>query len=395
MSNRAADSTDAAYAEALQWLFSQTRAGAPRSVERMERLVSLLSLSAPPQVAHVVGTNGKGTVSAMLAAGMQACGADSGLFISPHVEDFRERISVNSVQISKSEVVESVARLRAAAATGAAFFELSLAMALWHFERERIDFLALEAGVGARSDATMAVGNTIITVISSIALDHQDSLGATVTAIAEDKAAAVRPGLPVVTAVEGEALEVVRRVAGEADSPLIRPETHPQLFTVPAAAGASATRLENQRLAAAALRVLGVPERAVVAGVNRPALPARGEWFRISGRKVLLDGAHDPAAARALVSGLEPGYGLLYAGLGKKQREATLAELSRSAAFTVITELPGEEPVEMDGALRIGDNRAALRAALDRTPGGGTLVVAGSLYLAGNLRSLISELSRA
>lgn len=387
---------DEQYAAALEWLFSQTRAGAARSPARMEQLSSRLGLSAPPRVAHVVGTNGKGTVSAMIAAGMQAAGETAGLFISPHVEEYRERITVNAQRISRAEVIEFTRQLRAGPPLDSAFFELTLALALQHFSRAQVSFLALEAGVGARSDATLAIGNTVLTVISSIALDHQDTLGSSLGAIAQDKAAAIRPGVPVVTALAGEVFSVVEDVARQLDSPLLSPATEPGLFSVPAAVAASGTRYVNQRLAAAALRSLGADQQALLSGVSRPPLPGRGEWFTLpAGRRVLLDGAHDPAAARALLAELPAGYGLVYAGLGRKQREETARELSRGAAFVISTGLPDGEALLLSGAQQISDNRAALLSALEQTPPGGTVLVAGSLYLAGSLRGLLSELSEA
>ncbi|CAN5781639.1 hypothetical protein BH24DEI2_BH24DEI2_22490 [soil metagenome] len=93
------------YEDALEWLFAQTRGGAPRSAERMRTLMTRLVLESPPNVVHVVGTNGKGSVAAMLAAGFEAAGRRTGLFVSPHVESFRERISVDGRWISEADVL--------------------------------------------------------------------------------------------------------------------------------------------------------------------------------------------------------------------------------------------------------------------------------------------------
>lgn len=391
--NTAVSHPAAGYAEALDWLFVRTRAGRERSVTRMARLIGQLQLTVPPKVAHVVGTNGKGTVSAMLAAGLQAQGETTGLFISPHVTDYRERISVNGRQIPEREVTQFVTELHGTVAAEAAFFELTLALALRHFAERQVSFLVLEAGVGARNDATSAVGNTVLTVVTSIAADHQETLGTTIAEITADKAAAIRPGQPLVTANQGEALRVLRRTALEQGSPLYHPADDPRLFSVPAGLRAQGTRAENQRLAAAALRLLGASEEAVAAGVSRPALPGRGERFRIRGRTVLLDGAHDPAAARALVAGLEPGYVLLYAGLGRKQRLLTCRQLASGAASVISTDVAGHEPLDWPGAQVIKGSHAAFTAALALTPPAGLLVIAGSLYLAGELRPLLSELS--
>src|SRR5690625_3133246 len=142
----------------------------------MARLIGQLQLTVPPKVAHVVGTNGKGTVSAMLAAGLQAQGETTGLFISPHVTDYRERISVNGRQIPEREVTQFVTELHGTIAAEAAFFELTLALALRHFAERQVSFLVLAAGVWARSDAPRADGHTVRTALSCIAPDEQETL---------------------------------------------------------------------------------------------------------------------------------------------------------------------------------------------------------------------------
>lgn len=386
----------AGYPAALSWLFSRTRQGADRSPARMAALMTELGLTPPLAVAHVVGTNGKGTVSAMIAAGMQAAGTRTGLFISPHVEEFRERISVAGRQISEAEVTAFVQRVQPGAGErDAAFFEYVLALALEHFAAERVGFVALEAGVGASNDATLAVGNTVLTVITSIALDHTQTLGDTVTLIAAEKAAAIVPGAPVVTAATGEVLDVIRARAHHTGSELIVPATHAGLFELPDGTAAGGTRQLNQRLAAAALRRLGVSEAAVASGVTRPPLPARGERFWVRGTEVVLDGAHDPAAAAALTAGLPAGYVLVYGGLGRKQREATCAELAEDAAAVFSTAVAPEEPLRPEGATVIPDNRAALEAALEAAGPGGVVVIAGSLYLAGSMRPLLLQLAQS
>lgn len=384
------------YTEALDWLFRQTRSGRERSPGVMAAAITELELRRPRQVVHVVGTNGKGTVSSMIAAGMQTAGTRSGLFISPHVEDFRERISVDGRLVGREEVVSFVQKVREGdGPADLAFFEYCLALALDHFCRQGADFAVLEAGVGARHDATLAVGNTVLTVVTSIALDHTQTLGETVSLITADKAAAIRPGVPVVTAEHGPARQVLEMVALEAGSRFYHPDTRPDLFRVGQAASGTGTRALNQRLAAAALRVLGAGEAEVEAGISLRALPGRGERFEIQGRQVLLDGAHDPAAAAALTRGLQPGYTLIYGGLGRKQREATCAVLAERAGPVISTAVQPEDPLQFSGARLIADNRAALQAALAATRPGGLIVIAGSLYLAGSMRPLLSELAVA
>ena len=227
----------------LDWLYAQTRAGAPRSPDTMARLLRELDLEVPQQVAHVVGTNGKGSVTAMIAAGMTAAGERTGRFLSPHVEDFSERIAVDGQALPESGLERLIAPLRALT-PGVSFFELTLVMALRYFREQGVTFLALEAGVGARNDATLALGNTAVTVVTSIALDHTDVLGNTLELIARDKAAAIRPGKPVISALSGGAFHEIDSAGGVH----VHPSTHPWLFELPAGTAASGTRLANQRL---------------------------------------------------------------------------------------------------------------------------------------------------
>jgi dihydrofolate synthase/folylpolyglutamate synthase len=141
------------YIESLAWLFARTRGGAPRHTDRMRHLIDMRGLHTPAEVVQIVGSNGKGTVASIIAAGLSASGRRSGLFISPHVEDFRERISVRGIPIGEQEVIDAVASMRANPhLAGFGFFELTLAMALEHFDGSEVDIAIVEAGIGARNE---------------------------------------------------------------------------------------------------------------------------------------------------------------------------------------------------------------------------------------------------
>ncbi|MFA5550402.1 MAG: Mur ligase family protein [Trueperaceae bacterium] len=415
-----------AYQAALAWLFSRTRAGAVRSSQRAAQLLELMDLSAPPLTVSVVGTNGKGSVSTMTAAGLTASGHVTGRFVSPHVESFRERVAVDGVPVAEEQVTAFVATAQALTreahweeALSPAFFEWTLALALREFARRGATAAVLEAGVGGASDATRAVQNVSLVVLTNVDLDHLEALGPTLEQIATDKAGAMRPGIPVVSGVvQPELRALVARHAEQLGAPLHQyrhetPEAEP-LFTLPAhlesALATSATRLANARLAAAALRLLGTSEAAVEAGLRAPALPARGERFLLGGVptveeptvEVLLDGAHDPAAARRLVAEIgQRHYALLFGALGRKQGSAVLEVLSTGASQVVITEAQageGQVVTMPAGARFVADPAAALDEALaaarslnaEQTAGSPPLlVVAGSLYLAGRVRPLL------
>ena len=383
------------YQQTLEWLFARSRQGKARDTARMQRLIMALGLRMPAHTVHVVGTNGKGSVTSMLAHGLSAV-APAGRFISPHVEDFRERIAADQTLIAPEDVVAFVRSLQTqldgSEQADFAFFEATFAMALWWFARQGLTWAVIEAGVGAKHDATRVLTNVRAVVLTSVSLDHTQVLGDTITAITQDKADAIRPGVPVITAVTGDALAVVQDVADTRSSPLYTPETHPELFDLPDGTSSSHhVRVYNQRLAAACLRVLKQPERAVLSAMHTPALPARREHFVYQSRHVILDGAHDPGAASALQASLNEPYTLLFGALAKKQGQATLKALESSASFVVLTYANDEVTAltSTKAHVLVPDAHEALVEAVRRTPEQGMIVIAGSLYLAGQLRPLL------
>lgn len=409
------DPEDAHYRSALQWLYSRTRGGGRRTPERAARLLSQSQLAAPPLTISVVGTNGKGSVTAMTAAGLSAAGHRTGRFISPHVESFLERVAVDGVNLSPRAVTEFVKAARARSTDAElppAFFEWTLALALTEFQQQGVGAAVLEAGVGGASDATRAVQGVGLVVLTTVDFDHADSLGPTLADIARDKAGAARAGAPLVSGVlQPELREVVARRAQQCGATLHQylPGARDQaLFRLPASLeaplrAAPPTRRHNARLAAAALRLAGVDEAAVSAGLRAPPLPARGELFRLPGVggraqvEVLLDGAHDPAAGRMLLEAVagRP-YVLLFAALGRKQGQALLRLLAPGASGVVLTEAASGEGHAYDwpAAPFIPDAEAALTQALSLVGSApakrpSLLLVTGSLYLAGAIRPLL------
>ncbi len=428
-----------AYAEALQWLYARTRSGGRRTSARAATLLRELGLKPPAPTAVVVGTNGKGTVSTMLARGLTASGARTGRFLSPHVEEFRERIAVDGVPVSEAALVAFVERARRldggwpyAEGLRPAFFEWTLAFALERFATSA-DACVLEAGVGGLHDATRAVGPVAVVVLTNVDLDHMDTLGTTLTAIASDKVGAFREGVPVVCgASQPEVVAVAAAQAAALGAPFHldpfvseaaqragAPGGADGLFELPRAvaedlaapptgalsgvlAGANANRRANSRLAAAALRLLAVPEPAVTVGLRAPALPARFERYLLHDDHggdllVVLDGAHDPAAAARLAAEVTPGYTLLFGALARKQGQRVLDTLAPRAAAVIVTEAARGEPptAAWPGANVVADTAAALDAATAaaRATGAPLLLVAGSLYLAGLVRPLLTRLS--
>ncbi len=388
-----------AYDDALGWLYAQTRGGRARDPERMRALLKRLELPQPPPSVypsiHVVGTNGKGTVAAAVASGLTASGRRTGRFLSPHVVDFCERVAVDGRLISPHEVTAFVERAAALKLEPPpAFFEWTLALALSHFAKEHVGAAVLEAGVGARRDATIVLENVSTVVITNVGRDHLDTLGPTPRDIAGDKAAAIRPGVPVVTAATGEALAVMTQVAAERGSPLVTETSHPELFTLPKTfTPRHPLHAQNMRLAAAALRVDGrADENAILCGLERAPLPGRMETFTLRGRRVILDGAHNPSAAGALRKLLPAPFVLVFGSLPKKLGEETLAVLEPRALQTFVTQADAQKSTVERSLKRrfIKDPVEALGAALDVCPPHACVVVTGSLYLAGRVRPYLA-----
>ncbi|PNY80506.1 glutamate ligase domain-containing protein [Deinococcus koreensis] len=377
------------------WLFGRTRSGRARGPAGAQALLD--TLGRPDRTfraVRVIGTNGKGSTCAMLEAGLRAAGVRVGRFTSPHLRDYEERIRVDGVNLSPARTAAFI-RWAQAHAPDAAFFDLTLALACQVFAEAGVEVAVMEAGVGGRSDATQALENVVAVALTNVALDHTGVLGETVQAIARDKAGAARAGVPLLTTATAEALDVIREVARAAGAPLLTPQTHPGLFALPhPPALQGAHQAQNAALAAATLRTLGYGQG--VEAALGAAHPARLERVKVRGRAVLIDGAHNPHATRALAAAVPHADVLLFGNLARKDTAATLAPLLPVAPRRVFT-APGDlatPPADLAarwGGEALPDPRAALAHALALTPAGGTLLVAGSLYLAGTVREALSE----
>lgn len=375
------------------WLYAQTRAGRERGPQAARALLD--RLGAPDKrfaSIRVIGTNGKGSTCAMLDAGLRAAGVRAGRFTSPHLQAFEERVTVAGRQVNPAQVRDFVTWARQQ--PSAAFFDLTLGLACQVFAQSGVTWAVMEAGVGGRSDATQALSNVRAVAITNVALDHQSALGNSVTDIARDKGGAALAGVPLLTTAEGEALSALTEVSEERGAPLYTPATHPELFALPASPAMSGEhQLRNAALALATLRLLGFEAGAEAA--LRATYPGRLEEWRVQGRRVLLDGAHNPHAARALARATSRVDTLLFGSLARKDSAATLNELLPLGARLVITS-PGEggaDPAQLapPGALAEPDLGAALDKALQLTPPGGTLLITGSLYLVGAARQRLTS----
>ena len=287
------------YREALAWLYSTQRYGIKLGLENIRRLLRELELSFPAQVIHVAGTNGKGSVCAMADAICRAAEHHTGLFTSPHLVSFRERIRVDGEMIAEDEATHGLTEIRDRISSWdphPTFFEIATALALQHFDKTGCEILILETGMGGRLDATNAVPSSV-SVITPIDFDHEKWLGSSVAEIATEKAGIIKPHVPVVSASQSkEAEKVIRKRASECDAPL-------EFVSKPWTKTRVGLHGEHQKLnaavAVAALRAarISFSDHALAEGLANIEWPAR---FQIWDEQIVIDGAHNPAGARTL-----------------------------------------------------------------------------------------------
>jgi len=302
------------YPDAIQFLYSLQLFGAQLGLENTLKLAALAgNPHTKLRFIHLAGTNGKGSTSAMLEGVYRASGLRVGLFTSPHLVNFAERIQVNRQMISEAEVVRLVSELQPwlkqfPADVHPTFFEVVTVMALRYFAEQKCDLVIWETGLGGRLDATNIV-TPLASVITNIQFDHERWLGSTLDKIAAEKAGIIKPGVPVITgATEPEALAVIQKVAQRQQSPItvVTPE---QTDLAPLNEIELPLLGWHQRFNAAValatvktLRAtLPVSDKAISDGLSHVQWPGRMQLVRVSGgRKFLLDGAHNPGGVATL-----------------------------------------------------------------------------------------------
>ena len=402
------------YAEALEHLHGLAVFGARFGLGTTQRMAA--AAGNPHErlrFIHVAGTNGKGSTCAMLESVYRAAGYRVGLFTSPHLVSFRERMQVNRQLISEADVarlVEDVISVQRSvfsreASAGAAkesptFFEFVAVMALKWFAEQRCDVVIWETGLGGRLDATNIV-MPLASVITNIALDHQQWLGDTLGKIAAEKAGIIKPGVPVLTAVDAsEALAVIRETAGRNGSALteVRDVSESE-WIQPGLRGAHQRR--NAALAVAVVRALQaslpVNETALAAGISGVRWAGRFQVERIGERELVLDGAHNLNGVLALAACLRSHFAgqpfaLVVGMLADKECDLMCAELAPLAARIAAVRVASSrslEPTALGAHCRRANESACITShesvgeALEALREEPRVVVAGSLYLIG------------
>lgn len=413
------------YAETLAHIYSLSRFGIKPGLARISKLLGALG---DPQDAfacvHVVGTNGKGSSASCLSSILSAGGYRTGLFTSPHLISFTERIRIDGAEIEEASVVRLAQRVMAAAPEESTFFEIVTALAALYFAEQGVDIAVFEAGMGGRLDATNAF-NGLLSLLTPVSLEHTDYLGKDVAEIAREKVGICKPGAPIVSARQHpDAAREISRFASLLRSPLYlcgegfdadwqqgKLRYRGLTMNLEGVQSGLSGRYQsgNQALALAAAELLsesGFPlqPQALVAGIERAGWPGRMEMFPGFPR-VLLDGAHNPAGAAALAEALaEIPRGRLFMVLGvmgDKELSGMLAPLLPLAAVVfavapaIERALPAAELalscqragagcVETAGAVAQGIARARAEAGADDL-----ILICGSLFTVGEARSVM------
>jgi dihydrofolate synthase/folylpolyglutamate synthase len=427
------------YASVTEYLYALKAGGVKFGIDRMRRLAA--ALGHPERgypVIHVAGTNGKGSVSAMLDAILHAAGRHTGLYTSPHLVKLGERVQVDRRLLTAAEIVAYTNELRPVAARAAAeaadehatFFEFMTAMAFLQFQRKQVDIAIVEVGLGGRLDATNVV-QPEITVITSIGLDHIAELGGTVALIAREKAGIIKPGRPVVIGrLPPEAEGVIRAVAAGLDAPVhsVReafgenPDRYPATNLAGdyqrwnAATATLVARLLDRTCRVAASRQTGPATSAdptkwgltaevIARGLQSVNWPGRWQRTLLGGRPLILDASHNPEGAEVLEQNLvqlrrETGRSpvIIAGALGEFRARALLDVVCRharevhlvtphQARASSFEEMVALVPPAQRGLIHRGTLEAIFPDARTCTVGGpgDTVVVTGSIYLLGEV----------
>jgi dihydrofolate synthase / folylpolyglutamate synthase len=412
------------YAATQEYLFSLKAKGVKFGIDRMRLLVAELGHPerATP-VIHIAGTNGKGSVAAMLEAIFAAAGWKTGLYTSPHLVKLGERVQVGREILSEAEIVAYAEELRPIAeeiGRGGAddhpsFFEFMTAMAFWQFARKRCDIAIIETGLGGRLDATNVV-DPEVAVITSIGLDHCEMLGDTLEKIAAEKAGIIKPGKPVVIGrLPVEAETVIRGIAAERDARVIsvREVFGEALAGYPTTAFEGDYQRWNAATAVLVARYLAerwkLNDEVVRRGLMSARWPGRWQRAKIGGRDLILDASHNPEGAgvldaqlRALVAGTGRKPVVVTGVLGAARARPLLETISRYAAEIHLVmpqqsrasgfqELEALIPKTFAGKVTRATVAGVFPDANTCAIGGpeDTVVVTGSIYLLGEVMARI------
>lgn len=399
------------YTEAIDWLYSTQSFGIKLGLENPSRLLRefLAFPKHSTKVIQVAGTNGKGSTCAFIDSLARATSARSGLFTSPHLVSYRERIQVNGQQMPEADIANGLSELRELVSDWEhhpTFFELTLALAMRYFREQDCEIIVLEVGMGGRFDATSAVPSNI-SVLTPVDLDHQQWLGETLAEIAGEKSAIFRKGHPAISAAQDpEAALVVEQTANQTQAPLTWVK-QPLLGYPLGILGEH--QADNAALALEALHAAGYQLNydTVLEGLSKARHPGRFEVLTLaSGQKVIFDIAHNPHATKSLVASLITHFPtakpiLIFGAAGSKEISSMLAMLAEAVTeihFSPINSPRSTPTEELQAALpseiQIESNQQAnLQEALAACQDSPLVLITGSAFLVGEAKAFLASQS--
>lgn len=415
------------------------------SVLGLERMTELLSLLDNPQdqlkVIHVAGTNGKGSVCRYIYSVLLEEGYKTGIYISPFIENFNERIEIDRVCISDEDlavytdrVLEAVSIMIKEGLQSPTEFEVITALALLYFKEKACDYVVLEVGLGGSGDSTNVCRKPLMTVITSISMDHMDRLGNTIEEIAAEKAGIIKDGCPVVTsASDVRALRVIERTAEEHKSMFFETTNLPIRITEEGISGscfdvdvqgvsfegvriamAGRHQIDNAVAAMCALSIMEergdvrVSRRALYAGLAAARQPGRMEVFtEEKGPITIIDGAHNPAGAKALKDAVgsfctDKKILMVIGVLADKDVKGMMDHFTDMTEDFIVTQpdnprrLKAESLADMLRSrgctcIEAPDIKQAYKEACQRKDKYDVIIYAGSLYMIGKVRTMIRK----
>ncbi len=422
------------YKESLSYLESLNVFGSKLGLLRILKLVELLDNPEKRYATiHVTGTNGKGSVSAMLAAILKHSGLKTGLYTSPHLFSYRERLVVDGKKASEDEFSEAIFAVKKAAdqmlkegLEQPTEFEVLTAAAFYHFSKKKVDYAVIEVGLGGLLDSTNVI-EPKISIITNITMDHQDRCGGTLLGIARHKAGIIKEGVPVITAAESLALNLLKQKAAAKKADIF--VLGEDFFALPVKKAAAALefsfeqlgikkvqyelslggvyQLKNAALAILAALFLSRENKAICRKTIADALrvvtwPGRFEKFILQDKTIIVDGAHNLAGTAALKESLdtycqEQKRVYLLGILEDKDYRLMLKTLLARSDQVIITPPLSDRAGDPEKIARcaleitpkvevITDTEKALDRALSLTDKKDILCLFGSLYLIGDLR---------
>jgi dihydrofolate synthase/folylpolyglutamate synthase len=419
------------YSETLQKIYSLRGGMIDLRLDRMHQALALFDHpeNAFPSI-HIAGTNGKGSTAAMLHCILSRAGYRTALYTSPHLVSFTERIRLDGDEIAHDEVVtiaEEIWQKTAAADVPLTFFEFNTVMAFIYFARRDADVAVVEVGLGGRLDATNVI-TPMVSVITTISKDHEAYLGPDELSIAREKAGIIKPRVPVVIGkVSEEVSETLRNIADERQSPayLLGADFNfslkddrffdytgiKQNFYNNELALVGRHQRSNAAVALAVVELIRerfpVDEGTLREGLRQVRWPGRFD-IMFEGPTVILDGAHNPEGAKALADELNDRrqgrtIKLLFATMADKEWDIMLRALAAAVDEVIFTRVAMErsaDPQMLAEKLSqpiphrvIADSRVALRTLLDEAGERDVIVVAGSLYLLGEVRPMLEDIA--